>query len=30
MQGYESEKRAEHEIDSDFSHTNGAVPTLCF
>lgn len=28
MQCYESEKLAEHEIDSDFDHTNEAVPAL--
>lgn len=28
MQYYESEKLAEHVIDSDFDHTNVAVPAL--
>ncbi|PGC84467.1 DUF4158 domain-containing protein [Bacillus toyonensis] len=28
MQCYESEKLAEHAIDSDFDHTNVAVPAL--
>ena len=28
MQCYESEKLAEHAVDSDFDHTNEAVPAL--
>lgn len=28
MQCYESEKLAEHEVDSNFDHTNEAVPVL--
>ena len=30
MQCYESEKLAEHAVDSDFDHTNEAVPAPMF